>query len=151
MFVKLLALFLIVPIIELYVMLQIGKVIGLGITILIIFITAFIGAKLTKAQGLQAIKNGRSAFMSGKLPHKEVIDGVLIIIAGAVLLTPGFLTDLLGFSLLVPTLRSSYRELLINYFKSRIVIHRRGQNNDKKSKPDETEDQTILEAEIIDD
>ena len=73
MFVKLLALFLIVPIIELYVMLQIGKVIGLGITILIIFITAFIGAKLTKSQGIQAIKNGRSAFMSGKLPHKEVI------------------------------------------------------------------------------
>ena len=151
MFIKLLALFLLIPIIELYVMVQIGKVIGLGITILIIFITAFIGAKLTKAQGLQAIKNGRSALMSGKLPHKEVIDGVLIIIAGAVLLTPGFLTDLLGFSLLIPNLRSSYRELLINYFKTRIVIHRSSKNNNKKSKPDETDAQAILEAEIIDD
>ncbi len=151
MFIKLLALFLLVPIIELYVMVQIGKVIGLGITILIIFITAFIGAKLTKAQGIQAIKNGRSALMSGKLPHKEVIDGVLIIIAGAVLLTPGFLTDLLGFSLLIPNLRSSYRELLINYFKTRIVIHRSSKNNNKKSKPDETDAQAILEAEIIDD
>ena len=151
MFIKLLALFLLVPIIELYVMVQIGKVIGLGVTILIIFITAFIGAKLTKAQGIQAIKNGRSALMSGKLPHKEVIDGVLIIIAGAVLLTPGFLTDLLGFSLLIPNLRSSYRELLINYFKTRIVIHRSSKNNNKKSKPDETDAQAILEAEIIDD
>ena len=151
MFIKLLALFLLVPIIELYVMVQIGKVIGPVITILIIFITAFIGAKLTKAQGLQAIKNGRSALMSGKLPHKEVIDGVLIIIAGAVLLTPGFLTDLLGFSLLIPNLRSSYRELLINYFKTRIVIHRSSKKNNKESKPDETDDQDILEAEIIDD
>ena len=151
MFIKLLALFLLVPIIELYVMVQIGKVIGPVITILIIFITAFIGAKLTKAQGLQAIKNGRSALMSGKLPHKEVIDGVLIIIAGAVLLTPGFLTDLLGFSLLIPNLRSSYRELLINYFKTRIVIHRSSKKNNKESKPDETDDQDILEAEIIED
>ena len=151
MFIKLLALFLLVPIIELYVMVQIGKVIGLGITILIIFITAFIGAKLTKAQGIQAIKNGRSALMSGKLPHKEVIDGVLIIIAGAVLLTPGFLTDLLGFSLLIPNLRSSYRELLINYFKTRIVIHRSSKKNNKKSKSDEIDNQAILEAEIIDD
>ena len=89
--------------------------------------------------------------MSGKLPHKEVIDGVLIIIAGAVLLTPGFLTDLLGFSLLIPNLRSSYRELLINYFKTRIVIHRSSKNNNKKSKSDEIDDQAILEAEIIDD
>ena len=122
MFIKLLALFLLIPIIELFVMFKIGKIIGPGITILIIIITAFIGAKLTKVQGTQAIRNGQSAIKSGKLPHKEVMDGVMIIIAGALLLTPGFLTDIVGFSLLLPGLRSNYRKLLLTYILSLIHI-----------------------------
>ena len=75
MFIKLLALFLLIRIIELFVMFKIGKIIGPGITILIIIITAFIGAKLTKVQGTQAIRNGQSAIKSGKLPTRKLWTG----------------------------------------------------------------------------
>jgi len=150
MFIKLLALFLLIPIIELFVMFKIGKIIGPGITILIIIITAFIGAKLTKVQGTQAIRNGQAAIKSGKLPHKEVMDGVMIIIAGALLLTPGFLTDIVGFSLLLPGLRSNYRKLLLTYIKAKILFRYVGVNSPKKKTHNET-GPSIIEAEIIDD
>ena len=149
MFIKLLALFLLIPIIELFVMFKIGKIIGLGITILIIIITAFIGAKLTKVQGTQAIRNVQSAIKIGKLPHKEVMDGVMIIIAGALLLTPGFLTDIVGFSLLLPGLRSNYRKLLLTYIKAKILFRYAGVNSPKKNNNENGP--SIIEAEIIDD
>ena len=150
MFIKLLALFLLIPIIELFVMFKIGKIIGPGITILIIIITAFIGAKLRKVQGTQAIRNVQSAIKIGKLPHKEVMDGVMIIIAGALLLTPGFLTDIVGFSLLLPGLRSNYRKLLLTYIKAKILFRYAGVNSPKK-KNDNENGPSIIEAEIIDD
>ncbi len=150
MFIKLLALFLLIPIIELFVMFKIGKIIGPAITILIIIITAFIGAKLTKVQGTQAIRNGQAAIKSGKLPHKEVMDGVMIIIAGALLLTPGFLTDIVGFSLLLPGLRSNYRKLLLTYIKAKVLFRYAGVNSPKNKTHNET-GPSIIEAEIIDD
>ena len=113
-------------------MFKIGKVIGLEITILIIIITAIIGAKLTKVQGAKAIKNARSEIKGGKLPHKEVMDGIMIIIAGAFLLTPGFVTDIVGFSLLLPTLRSNYQKLLLAFIKTKILFAQSPINKQKK-------------------
>ena len=150
MFIKLLALFLLIPIIELFIMFKIGKVIGLEITILIIIITAIIGAKLTKVQGAKAIKNARSEIKGGKLPHKEVMDGIMIIIAGAFLLTPGFVTDIVGFSLLLPTLRSNYQKLLLAFIKTKILFAQSPINKQKKEGKS-NDDPTIIEAEIIND
>ena len=150
MFIKLLALFLLIPIIELFIMFKIGKVIGLEITILIIIITAIIGAKLTKVQGAKAIKNARSEIKGGKLPHKEVMDGIMIIIAGAFLLTPGFVTDIVGFSLLLPALRSNYQKLLLASIKTKILFAQSPINKQKKEGKSNDEP-TIIEAEIIND
>ena len=137
MFIKLLALFLLIPIIELFIMFKIGKVIGLEITILIIIITAIIGAKLTKVQGAKAIKNAQSEIKSGKLPHKEVMDGIMIIIAGA-------------FSLLLPALRSNYQKLLLAFIKTKILFAHSPINKQKKEGKS-NDDPTIIEAEIIND
>ena len=150
MFIKLLALFLLIPIIELFIMFKVGKVIGLEITILIIIITAIIGAKLTKVQGAKAIKNAQSEIKGGKLPHNEVMDGIMIIIAGAFLLTPGFVTDIVGFSLLLPTLRSNYQKLLLAFIKTKILFAQSPINKQKKEGKS-NDDPTIIEAEIIND
>lgn len=122
MFAKLLALFILVPLVELYLFLVLGSRIGLGPTLIIIVFTGILGAALTKSQGARALARFRQASAEGRLPHNEVIDGLLILIAGAVLLTPGFLTDTVGFLLLVPPIRAVLRTRLGTYLKSRIKI-----------------------------
>lgn len=122
MFAKLLALFILVPLVELYLFLILGSRIGLGPTLIIIVFTAILGAALTKSQGARALARFRQASAEGRLPHNEVLDGLLILIAGAVLLTPGFLTDTVGFLLLVPPVRAILRTRLGTYLKSRIKI-----------------------------
>ena len=115
MFFRLLILFISVPIIELFLLIEVGKKISWELTVLIIFITAIIGARLTKIQGSQTIKNVQSALRLGKIPHREVLDGLMILVAGAILLTPGFLTDFVGFCLLIPKLRSYLQKFLKNF------------------------------------
>ena len=122
MFFKLLVLFILVPIAELCIFLTLGDYIGLKWTLLIILLTALIGAALTKLQGAKAMQNFRQAMAEGRLPHKEATDGLLILLAGAVLLTPGFLTDTVGFLLLIPPARAVIRGRLANYLKGRIQI-----------------------------
>lgn len=122
MFAKLLLLFIIVPILELYLFLVLGSRIGVPTTIGIIILTGFLGAALTKSQGAMALARFRQAGAEGRLPHREVLDGLLILIAGAVLLTPGFLTDAVGFLLLVPPVRAVVRHRLGRALKSRLKI-----------------------------
>jgi UPF0716 protein FxsA len=119
---KLLALFILVPLVELYLFLIIGSRIGLHTTLAIIVFTGILGAALTKAQGARALAKFRLASAEGSLPHQEVLDGLLILLAGAVLLTPGFLTDAVGFALLVPPVRAILRDHLGTYLKSKIKI-----------------------------
>ena len=97
LFLKLLVLFIVVPIAELYLFLTLGTHIGLAPTLLIILLTAVVGAALTRSQGSRAMANFRQATAEGRLPHREALDGLLVLLAGAVLLTPGFLTDTVGF------------------------------------------------------
>ena len=128
MFGKLLLLFIIVPILELTLFIQLGDVLGLPATLAIIVLTAFLGAALTKSQGRQALANFNQALASGKMPHREATDGLLILIAGAVLLTPGFLTDAFGFALLFPPTRAFFRHRLAAKLKSSIRIVPAGGN-----------------------
>jgi len=90
------------------------------VTLAIIIITAALGAYLTKQQGSLALRNFQQALGSGQLPHVEATDGILILVAGAVLLTPGFLTDAIGFALLIPQARALVRGRLATYMKRHI-------------------------------
>lgn len=112
MFLRLLFLFILVPIIELSLFMALGRYLGLLPTLVIILLTGFLGAVLTKSQGSKALANFTGAMAIGQMPHREIVDGLLILIAGAVLLTPGFLTDAIGFALLVPPLRAMIRGIL---------------------------------------
>ncbi len=148
MFARLLILFITIPLIELFIFLTLGDQIGLLPTIGIIVVTGFLGAYLTKRQGFKALAKYQEAVHAGRLPHKEVVDGLMILVAGAVLLTPGFLTDAIGFALLLPVVRDQVRVLFGKYLKGRVTVA--GQEMREASEPKKKEPDVItVEAEII--
>ena len=97
--------FLAVPLIEITLFIQIGGAIGLGWTLAIVVITAILGASLARSQGAIALGQLRSSFSDMRDPTEPLAHGAMILFAGALLLTPGFFTDAVGFSLLVPGIR----------------------------------------------
>ena len=145
MFGKLLFLFIAIPVAELYLFMTIGAQIGLGRTLAIIVVTAVLGAWLTRMQGARAMARFQMATAEGRLPHEEVLDGVMILIAGVVLLTPGFLTDAVGFALLVPPIRTFLRRRLAKALKGRVQIVTPG----RAATPDtRRQDDGVIEAEV---
>jgi UPF0716 protein FxsA len=104
--------FIVVPLLELYVIIQVGGAIGVGPTIALLLIDSLLGAFLLRHQGRSAWVAFNRALAESRVPAKEVLDGVLIIFGGALLLTPGFLTDILGLVLLIPPTRAIVRSFL---------------------------------------
>jgi UPF0716 protein FxsA len=113
--------FIVVPIAELYVLLQIGQAIGVLPTIALLIVDSVLGSWLMRSQGRAAWLRFNRALAEGRVPGREVIDGVLIIFGGALLLTPGFLTDILGLVLLLPPTRAIVRQVLVRRFGGRLV------------------------------
>lgn len=109
MFARLLLLFTIIPILELCVLIPMGQKIGVWPTLAIIITTAVLGALLAKYQGASAWKRIKSQMASGQLPSDSILDGLAVLIASAFLFTPGILTDLSGFILLIPFTRAPIR------------------------------------------
>ncbi|MBW1913460.1 MAG: FxsA family protein [Deltaproteobacteria bacterium] len=103
---KLFLAFTVIPFLELYLLLTVGKYLGPLNTIMIVIITAFFGALLAKVQGLRTMLRVKESMLQGQMPAEELIDALLIFAAGVVLLTPGFITDLAGFLILIPYTRS---------------------------------------------
>ncbi|HEC12998.1 MAG TPA: FxsA family protein [Acidiferrobacteraceae bacterium] len=99
--------FLLVPLAEIYLLIQVGSVIGAPWTIFLVVFTAVVGAGLVRTQGLATLLKAQSALGQGELPAVEMIEGLAIFIAGALLLTPGFFTDAVGFACLIPPFRRS--------------------------------------------
>ena len=97
--------FLLIPIAEIYVLIQVGSAIGTFQTIALIIFTALLGSVLIRAQGLATLARVRGSLGRGEVPAVEMMEGVCLLIAGALLLTPGFVTDTFGFLLLIPVLR----------------------------------------------
>lgn len=97
--------FLIVPLIEIYLLIKIGSVVGAGITIFLVVFTALLGAFLVRAQGFSTLVRVQKQLGRSLLPALEIIEGLFLFIAGALLLTPGFFTDAIGFIFLTPPLR----------------------------------------------
>ncbi len=104
-FLVLLTLFIVMPIAEIAVLISVGGEIGLGSTILLVIATAVLGAWLVRSQGFQTMQKLRSEIEQGRMPAMELAEGFAILVAGALLLTPGFITDAIGFVCLTPPLR----------------------------------------------
>jgi UPF0716 protein FxsA len=119
--VLLFVLFIVVPIVELYVLIQIGQAIGILPTIALLIVDSILGAALMRSQGRAAWRRFNLAIAEGRVPGREVIDGVLVIFGGALLLTPGFLSDFLGLFLLLPPTRAIVRSVLVRRFGARLV------------------------------
>ena len=109
---KILALFLILPLMELALLIEIGSHIGTLATVGLILATGALGAFLARSQGLEVLRRLRVETAAGRLPAAPMVDGVIILLAGAVLLTPGVVTDILGFLCLVPAFRQLLKALL---------------------------------------
>ncbi|MDY7104026.1 MAG: FxsA family protein [Actinomycetota bacterium] len=120
----LMILFLVVPIAELAVIVQVSDWIG-GVlpTIALLIVVSIAGAWLVKREGLSAFVRVQRELERGEMPTKTLVDGLLILFGGALLLTPGFLTDGLGFLLLVPPTRAAVRTILIRRFRDRITTY----------------------------
>ena len=104
--------FIVIPLLELWVFLTVSRFIGLGTTLLMCFLTALIGGSMVRAQGLNALRSAQAEMMTGGVPSREMFDGLCIVAAGALLLTPGFITDFLGVLLLLPPVRAILRKRL---------------------------------------
>ena len=111
----LLALFLIVPIIEIYLLIQVGGLIGAIPTVFLVVFTAVLGALLLRQQGFATLRRVQESMARGELPALQLLEGALLLFGGALLLTPGFFTDAIGFVCLVPPLRQG----LIRWLMSR--------------------------------
>ena len=118
----LLTLFLLVPFIELALLLLIGKYTEWYVPLIIVVVTGVAGAALARHQGWQTVRRIQRELGEGKMPGDALLDGVMILVAGALLLTPGVLTDVVGISLLLPFCRRLYKALLIRWFRSRFKL-----------------------------
>jgi UPF0716 protein FxsA len=116
------ALFVAVPIAELYVILQVGDAIGAVPTILLLAADSAIGAVLLRSQGRSVWRQFNATMASGRVPHRELIDGVGVVFGGALLLTPGFITDAVGLLLLLPPTRAVFRRVLVRRVGRRLGI-----------------------------
>jgi UPF0716 protein FxsA len=120
----LLLIFVLVPLAELYVIFKVGDAIGIPLTLAILVADSLIGSLLLKSQGRAVWNRFNETMRAGRIPHQEVVDGVLVIFGGAFLITPGFLTDIIGILLLLPPTRSLFRKLVQRRIGRRSVAAR---------------------------
>lgn len=159
MFINLVLLFTMVPVVELLVLIEVGGYIGTMNTIALIILTGIIGASFAKSQGAQMISEIRSALNQGQIPGKELLQGVMILVGGILLLTPGFITDLVGFSLLFPFTRFFYTRAALSYIKKKFKTGQwqvttfpgsdfpNNQDDDESDQPGESSSQVKVEEE----
>jgi len=120
MFGKLLLIFIGIPLLEMMILIKLGEVFGFWATLWLVIITGMVGATLARVEGLRAWMNLHRALMAGETPGEHMIDALLILIAGLVLITPGLLTDIAGFLLLIPWTRYWFKRWLRKKFDEMI-------------------------------
>jgi len=116
------ALFIVVPIVELAILISVGSAIGALETVALLIVVSVLGTWLIRREGRAAWSAFRRSLASGRAPTKEVVDGALVLFAGALLLTPGFLTDLLGLSLAFPPTRAVVSRVIRSRIRSQLVV-----------------------------
>jgi UPF0716 protein FxsA len=115
-------LFLVVPLLELFVIIQVGQAIGALNTVGILLLDSIVGGWLMKREGMAALRRFQAKVSNGQLPENELIDGFCILFGGALMLTPGFLSDLFGIALLLPPVRAVIRPIVKRQVGKRIVL-----------------------------
>jgi len=130
------------PVIEIWLIIKVGFSIGAGWTIALIFLTAFFGAILLRQQGISTLFRARKKMDEGQVPANEMLEGLMLAFAGALMLTPGFVTDAIGFLLLLPPIRA----LLIGRFKANMVFVVSG-GRYRQYETDSSGDEVIIEGE----
>ncbi|QTL99517.1 FxsA family protein [Iocasia frigidifontis] len=132
MFIKLLLAFTIIPLLELALLIKIGEYIGLIPTILLVGLTGVLGVSLARSQGFIVVRKIKESLQQGKMPADDLLAGLLILIGGTMLLTPGLLTDLTGFSLIIPFTRGYYtgfiKKRFVNYLRKNNISYSNGFN-----------------------
>jgi len=121
-FFYLLLLFIVVPFVELALLLKLAEVTSWLHTLGLVIVTGIVGTWLARSQGLRTYQKIQQSLSAGQMPTDSLIDAAMIFVAGALLLTPGILTDLFGFSLLFPLTRQLYRRWLVQRFKARFTV-----------------------------
>jgi UPF0716 protein FxsA len=138
--------FVVVPLVEIYVVIQVGQAIGPWWTIGLLVLDSMIGAWLVKREGRRAWQSLRTALDSHRPPAKELADGALILIGGTLLLTPGFATDVVGFLLVLPFTRPLFRRALSAYVGSRLTVASVGRT---RRGPGPTAGDTVVRGEVV--
>lgn len=129
MFIRLFLVFVTVPLLEIYTLIKVGSLLGVGPTIFLVLLTGIAGTLLLKFQGMDVLRQIQAELAAGRLPAEQLLDGGMIMAGGLVLLTPGFWTDLFGFVLLVPATRKIIKRWLRRWLESQLrsgtmTIHR---------------------------
>ena len=122
----LVVLFIVVPVVELAIIVQASQAIGFLNTLLALLVMSVAGGWLVRREGVGVIRRVQRQMQLGRVPSRELVDGFLIMLAGALLLTPGFFTDALAIALLLPPVRAVIRPALIRRFRGRVVTYRSG-------------------------
>ena len=142
----LLAAFIAVPLIEIFLFIQVGGAIGSPLTLLIVVVTAILGSWLVRNQGVRELTNLRSSFTELRDPSEPLAHGAMILFSGALLLTPGFFTDAVGFSLLIPAVRSA----IIVWAKSRMTVTTFQMGPDGSTTRTHRPEDTVIDGEFED-
>lgn len=127
MFAFLFLMFVVIPVLEIAIFIQVGGVIGLWPTVGLVLISAFVGASLVRSQGLQTLMSVQKRIQQGEVPTQQIFEGVMLAVAGVLLITPGFLTDLMGMLLLLPAPRAKLAKYVMS--KAEFKVSGRGFSN----------------------
>ena len=142
--------FVVVPLVEIYVLVQVGQVIGAWWTILLLVLDSILGTWLIRAEGGRAWRALREALATGRMPATELADGALILIGGTLMLAPGFLTDLAGVLLILPLTRPFFRRLLAAAVSRRLLAGASGPWNARRPEPGPSSG-PVVRGEVVDD
>ena len=135
--------FVLMPLLELYVLVQVGQVIGAGWTVVLLLVSGILGTWLIRHEGARAWRAMREALDSGRMPATEIADGALILLGGALMLAPGFVTDALGVLLILPFTRPVFRRLLAGVVAQRITLD--------VTRPGRGPEGPVVRGEVVDD
>jgi len=142
---KLLLLFTVVPLVELWLLLVLADYTSWYVTLGLVIVTGLLGAALSRRQGWLAMRRIRRTLSQGQMPGDAMLDGLLIVVAGTLLITPGVLTDAVGFALLIPPLRSLVKRRLVARFKSRFRFQQFGPNGVSPENSDKIIDVSLVD------
>jgi UPF0716 protein FxsA len=141
-----LLLLIVVPVVEIYFLIQVGSAIGAFPTVLLIVFTAFLGAYLFRLQGLSTVQRVQASLSRGEIPAVELIEGAMLLVSGALLLTPGFVTDAVGFACLIPMLR---RKFALSILESQFINNSSFQGGSHFQQPSQNmDDSDVIEGEF---